>query len=97
MPYDMKTLEAQVTHECKLVARKGAKRVIRSIREARGLGGVAVAAQVGTYNGVITGEPHRDFGPHGMVLREPVKQQNWRPGSSNRACDLDFVQGYRAA
>ena len=60
---------------------------------AFGLGGVAVAAQVGADDGEALGEPRRDPVPHRVRLRIAVQQQERRPAAADPQLDLGTRAG----
>jgi hypothetical protein len=78
MSRDVEAIEAQLLHDCDLVARHGAL----GIRFVIGAGGrfaaAAVPAQVGTDDRVMVRKARRDLRPHRMRLGKAVQEEQRR-------------------
>src|SRR5215831_3522387 len=91
-------IETERRHDLDLILSHGAKRITRVVVAARRLFGIAVAAQVGTYDGEFFGELRREFVPARMGERIAVHQKDRRTAAAvyrdyAGAAGLDLATG----
>jgi hypothetical protein len=76
VPDDVETLETQVAHDPDLIRRERAEGVVGTVVQTPWLGGLAIAAQIGTDNREPPSKLRRNLRPHAEALGKAMKHEN---------------------
>ncbi len=87
MAGDGEVREPEMAHDLHLIGCHGAGGVVDVLRAAVGLGGVAVAAEIGEHDGEVLSELRRDLVPRDMGFGVAVEQEERRAAAADERVD----------